>query len=41
MVQEESRNEVELFGAIGVHGAVSAVGVDGVQPRVARDYPKG
>ncbi len=30
MVEKESGDEIELSGAASVHGALSAVGIDGV-----------
>ena len=41
MEQEESGNEVEFFGIARFHGAVSAVGFDGVQSGVAWDRAEG
>lgn len=41
MEPEESGDEVELLGLARFHGAVSAVGVDGVQSSVTRDRAEG
>ena len=41
MEQEESGNEVELSGLAGVHGAISALGFDGVQLGLAWDGAEG
>ena len=41
MEQEEPGDEVEFFGLARFHGAVSAVGFDGVQSGVAWDRAEG
>lgn len=39
--QEEPGNQAQLFGLVGLYGAVFAVGVDGVQSGVAWDSAQG
>ena len=41
MEQAEPGNEVELFGVAGLYGAVSALGLDGIQFGVAWDGAEG
>ncbi len=41
MEQEESRDKVELLRAVGIHGAVSAVGSDGFFAGLAWDCAEG
>ncbi len=41
MVKKKSGNEIELFGAAGVYGAVFAVGIDGFQSGLAWECAKG
>ncbi len=41
MEPAKSGDEAQLFGAVGVYGAVFAVGVDGVFAGAAWDGPEG
>lgn len=41
LVETESRDETEFLGSLGLHGAISTVGLDGLQPYLAWERSQG